>query len=198
MNRRLVPISLDTFPEALHPLLRDTPVYDSSCSKEASVWFLDREDGLYLKTAPAGHLAQEAAMTRFFHKKGLAPEVLDYFTDTRDWLLTRRLPGEDCTFPGYLEQPRRLCDTLAHQLRSLHDMPFSGCPATDRTGDYLRLVTESRKRKFYNGGLFPAQDWGFSSSDEAWQVVTRSAHLLQKDTLIHGDYCLPNIMLDNW
>ena len=23
-------------------------------------------------------------------------------------------------------------------------------------------------------------------------------HLLKTDTLIHGDYCLPNVMLDNW
>ena len=30
------------------------------------------------------------------------------------------------------------------------------------------------------------------------QVIDKYQHLLKDDTLIHGDYCLPNIILNNW
>ena len=29
-------------------------------------------------------------------------------------------------------------------------------------------------------------------------VVEKKGHLFQNDTLLHGDYCLPNIMLEDW
>ena len=28
--------------------------------------------------------------------------------------------------------------------------------------------------------------------------MKKYGHLLKTDTLLHGDYCLPNIILDNW
>ena len=34
--------------------------------------------------------------------------------------------------------------------------------------------------------------------EKAHQTVCKNAHLLQTDTLLHGDYCLPNILLDDW
>ena len=29
-------------------------------------------------------------------------------------------------------------------------------------------------------------------------MVEKYSHLLKTDTLLHGDYCLPNILLNNW
>ena len=37
-----------------------------------------------------------------------------------------------------------------------------------------------------------------ASADEAWAVVEQHRHLFKNDTLLHGDYCLPNVMLDDW
>jgi kanamycin kinase len=34
--------------------------------------------------------------------------------------------------------------------------------------------------------------------EKAYQTVRENAHLLQSDTLLHGDYCLPNILLSDW
>lgn len=30
------------------------------------------------------------------------------------------------------------------------------------------------------------------------QMIDKNKHLLKNDTLLHGDYCLPNIILDDW
>lgn len=197
MKRQLISVKQDLFPTVFHPLLTNVQVYDSSCSPNARVWFIDKECGFYLKTAPKGALQKEAVMTRFFHSKQLAAEVLAYESLEQDWLLTTRVPGEDCLSPPYLEDPKRLCDTLAHLLRELHSTDFSGCPVPDRTADYCATAERNYRRGAYDLSLFP-DNWGYASPEEAWAVAEANLHLLRSDTLLHGDYCLPNIMLDNW
>ena len=49
----------------------------------------------------------------------------------------------------------------------------------------------------YEADLFP-DNWGYRTPEEAWADVQTFAPALKADTLIHGDYCLPNIMLDTW
>ena len=46
----------------------------------------------------------------------------------------------------------------------------------------------------YDGSLFP-DNWGYSSAQQAYEKICEVAPLLQADTLLHGDYCLPNIIL---
>ncbi len=197
MNR--IPITPDyaRFPARYHSLLSCGRVYDSSCSPEARVWFLDTQDGLYLKSAPAGTLKIEAEMARFFHSKGLSCRVIDYFTDDRDWLLTARIPGEDCTHRMYLDDPKRLCETTAQLLRQLHSTPVDGCPIPNRTDTYLATARKNHEKGLYDTSLFP-DNWGYATAEEAWSVVEKYSHLLKTDTLLHGDYCLPNILLNNW
>ncbi len=185
------------FPAEFHPLLVKYPVYDSSCSPQAQVWFLDGEGGMYLKTAPKGSLKTEGEMTRFFHSKGLSAEVLDYRSDEKDWLLTRAVPGEDCTDKTYLSDPKRLCDTLSSLLRQLHDTGGSDCPVTDRCGIYLAESGQGHALGLYEEDLFPP-DWGFASGEEAWVEIQRHGTCLQSNVLLHGDYCLPNILLKEW
>lgn len=195
MKRQLITPELDTFPPVFRPLLQGV-VYDSSCSPTARVYYLDTNGGLFLKKSPKGSLAKEAALTRYFHSKGLGTEVLAYESLGEDWLLTRRVPGEDCIDPMYLEDPRRLCDTTAQLLRMLHDMSTDGCPI-DRTADYIATARKNYLESRYDLALFP-DNWGYDTPENAWKVVEENAKYLKTDTLLHGDYCLPNIILDNW
>ena len=195
MERRKIDVNKADFPALFYPLLGGY-VYDSSCSRAAKVWFLDADGGYYLKRTEKGALAKEAAMTRFFHEKGLAAEVLAYESLENDWMLTRRVPGEDCTHAMYLDDPKRLCDTTAELLRRLHEESTAGCPV-HRTADYLETARKNYEAKAYDMALFP-DNWGYASPEEAWHVVEECGKDLQSDVLLHGDYCLPNIMLDNW
>lgn len=197
MKRTRISPDLQGFPSEFHPLLERSAVFDSSCSQAARVFLLESGGGFYLKSAPAGTLETEAVMTRYFHGKGLGAEVLCYLSEERDWLLTRRIPGEDCVFPKYLENPKRLCDTLAPLLRRLHDTDFTGCPVPDRCKIYRATAERNHLAGRYDLGLFPGS-WGFSSPEEAWQEVQKNGKYLKADTLLHGDYCLPNILLDDW
>ena len=172
-------------------------IYDSSCSPEARVWLIDRDGGYYLKKNRAGELSREATMTDYFHKKGMGAEVLCYRTDSHDWLLTAAVPGEDCTHRLYRDDPKRLCDTIATRLRALHEVDFSDCPVTDRTGEFLRLAEDNRRTGNFDTSHFP-DSFGYRSAEEAYAVLSAGRDALRRDVLIHGDYCLPNIMLDRW
>lgn len=197
MLRKPLNMNQTDLPQAFHTFLDGAAVYDSSCSAGARVYFLDKGPGFYLKTAPKGTLQKEAEMTAFFHSKALGPEVLAFESLDADWLLTRRVPGEDCTWQPYMDDPTRLCDTTAELLRILHETDHSGCPIPDRTHDYLASAKRNYHAKAYNTALFP-DNWGYATAEEAWQVVEETGAYLRSDTLLHGDYCLPNIMLDNW
>lgn len=197
MERRPVSLNREEIPAEFHTYLQGAIVFDSSCSPAARVYFLDKGPGFYLKTAPKGTLQKEAAMTAFFHSKALGPEVLAYESLDADWLLTVRVPGEDCTWLPYLDDPVRLCDTTAELLRALHETPLSGCPVPDRTADYLATARKNYQTGAYDTQLFP-DNWGYATPEEAWRLVEETGKYLRSDTLLHGDYCLPNIMLDNW
>ncbi|MBQ8431352.1 MAG: aminoglycoside 3'-phosphotransferase [Clostridia bacterium] len=197
MKRTLITPTLSEYPASFHPLMEGAPVYDSSCSPEARVIFIDREGGYYLKSAPKGTLEREAQLDRYFHGKGLGAEVLEYLSGEKDWLLTARVEGEDCTHATYLEDPKRLCDLLAERLRALHELDPSDCPVRDRMETYLATAERNYREGNYDSSLFP-DNWGYASAQEAWDVVAKNGHLFQNDTLLHGDYCLPNIMLKDW
>lgn len=197
MKRTLIHPELSQFPECFHPLLESYPVYDSSCSPDARVWFVDSAGGFYLKSAPFGTLNAERDMTRFFHSKGLGAEVLAYHQEETDWLLTRAVAGEDCLNGEYLSDPKRLCDTTATLLRQLHETDFAGCPVMNRCDAYREHARRGYQENRYDPELLPGH-WGFSSAEEAWAEVQTGERYLKNDTLLHGDYCLPNIMLEHW
>lgn len=197
MKKIPIPRLPSEIPDTWRVRLCTVPVFDTSCSPEARVYFADTDGGIYLKSAPAGALAAEAKMTEYFHGKGLAPAVLDYRTGDLDLLVTRAARGEDATHPDCLGDPRRLADTLGESLRALHETDTAGCPVPRRMEGYLALAEENYRAGNFDLSLFP-EGIGFSSADEAYAALQAGRDALQNDTLIHGDYCLPNIMLENF
>lgn len=196
MKRTPIELPAEQFPACFHGLLEGAKLFDSSCSRAAKVYFIDRDGGYYLKSAGAGSLRKEAELTRYFHGKGMAAQVLAYESAEQDWLLTEKVAGEDCTFRQYMDDPVRLCDTTAQLLRLLHSQDASDCPI-DRTADYISAARRNYEANAYDASLFP-DNWGYASAEEAFRVVEENGKYLRSDTLLHGDYCLPNIMLDNW
>ena len=97
----------------------------------------------------------------------------------------------------YLSDPKRLCDTIAERLRALHETDCSDCPVTDRNASYLALAERNYYSGSYDSSHFP-DSFGYASAEEAWRVLQAGKSSLNGRVLLHGDYCLPNIMLDNW
>jgi len=199
----LIPLTCDLslYPAELHSFFLGANLYDSSCSPQAKVIFIDKDGGYFLKycradfqSANSKKLHDEVELTKYFHTKGLAPEVLTYITNEcdHDWLLTQKIQGDDCTTPKYLDHPKRLCDTIAEQLVLLHKMDFSNCPIQNHTERCLKSAGLKKQTNNFD------QSFGYASPEEAWAVIEKYQHLLIIDTLLHGDYCLPNIILNDW
>lgn len=184
-------------PEDIRHFLSGANIYDSSCSPEARVYFIEKGNGYYLKCSDSGKLQKEAVMTEFFFSKGLGAEVLNYISNDFDWLLTTAVIGNDCVYEEYLANPKRLCDTIAYELRKLHETDYSGCPVMDRTAEYLALAENNFRIGNYDKSHFP-DSFGYRSAQEAYDILTAGKQALQSKVLLHGDYCLPNIILHNW
>jgi kanamycin kinase len=197
MKRTLINPDINSYPDDIRSFLQGADIYDSSCSPEARVIFIDKDGGYFLKSSPKGTLKKEADMTSFFHSKGLSTEVVLYRSDESDWLLTKKLIGEDCTHSAYLDDPHRLCDTLAELLRKLHEINTQNCPVADRMSDYFALAEKNYAKGQIDLSYYE-QDYGSITADGAWNIVNEGKDLLCGKALLHGDYCLPNVILDNW
>ena len=184
-------------PIAISKILKDARVFDSSCSPEARVYFIDKNEGYYLKSAAKGSLLREAEMGDYFHKKGLAPRVLSYVSEDKDFLLTARAEGEDATHADFLADPKRLASVMGEALRALHEMRAEDCPVQDRMGEYLALADRNFSEGKFDLSLFGDRIL-FESAEEAYKALCEGRRLLRNEVLLHGDYCLPNIMLKDF
>lgn len=198
MNRSPIEPDIEAYPEAVADYMKDSALYDSSCSPQARVVFIDKDNGFFLKTADEGTLKAEALMTAYLHSLGLSAEVLYYGSSKgKDYLLSRRIEGEDCTHVDYLSEPGRLCDTTAALLRELHEREGKDCPVQDKIPLYIKNVKRGFDMGHYEPDLFKGI-WEFDSFEQAKQEAEKGFSLLKKEVLLHGDYCLPNIILKDW
>lgn len=197
MKKTLLNQIPDEMPQEIRRFALGANIYDSSCSQEARVYFIDKGNGYYLKRSGSGSLEKEAVMTEYFYTKGLGAEVLNYISDASDWLLTTAVTGHDCVHEEYLMNPKRLCDTIAYELRKLHETDCTDCPVADRTAKYLAEAEENYRTGNYDQSQFP-DSFGYRSAKEAYDILTAEKDALQSKVLLHGDYCLPNIILNDW
>ena len=181
-------------PEELLKFIDGADLYDSSCSPEARVYFIDKDDGYYLKIAAAGSLAREAMMNGYFHSLGLGVRVVSYLSGERDYMLTERAVGEDLTHESHLSDPVWLATEMGRLLRRLHETPAGGCPIL-RMPEYLVTVEENYKKGVFDPSFLPKEDKAVTA-EEAYAYVMNNAARLRSDTLIHGDFCLPNVIFE--
>ena len=198
MKRTPAQVNIYDYPEALTEYLRGAAIFDSSCSKEAKVLYIEKNRGCFLKEANEGSLKTESLMTEYMYSLGLSSELLYYGShDGKDYLLTRKIPGEDCTDSRYLSDPKKLCVATAELLRKLHETDGKDCPVRDKILRYAGSVRKGFDGCSYEPDLFSGI-WEFGSFEEARRAAEEGLKYLKGDTLLHGDYCLPNILLDDW
>lgn len=183
------------FPPEVLAFIGDAKLTDTSGHSGDKTYFVDRMPPAYLKISPKGKFARAATMQRYWASKGLSADVLLYLSDDRDYIAVAPVPGKDGLAPEHLAEPETLSRVFGASLRKLHDTPFADCPV-----DLLsQLLNEAKTRAFQQWHMDDLRPFiGEASAETAREEVAAHAHLLKRDALVHGDYCLPNIMLQNW
>lgn len=189
MKKTKMNLNADDFPKEIQRLLKDANVYDSSYSSDALVYYIDT--GYYIKIDSVHSLAAEAELSKLFYSRGFGVEVIDYISTDKDYLVTRSAIGNDLTH--YLHNPQKLCEILSASLRELHTQSILSVPVSSRYQRYMESANGDFSGGYYDESVLMDR-FKIHSKEEAWTIMQAGKKLLNADTLIHGDACLPNII----
>lgn len=193
MEKHLIKPDLAGFPPKILSFFENTAVYDSSSSERARVYYCDR--GYFVKVAPKAALQKEANMSELFYEHGLGVEVLEYHSADRDYLVTAAARGQDLLH--YLHAPEKLCEVLADCLRELHSKAVNNVPLSAAYTHYMEAAAASPEDGY--GHKWVLMDrYPIASTAEARSIMQEYKDQLKPNTLIHGDACLPNVILKDW
>lgn len=180
-------------PPELEELFARSTVEDRTFSQTAKTFQLtNREGSVFVKLASAKLLDRERRMSEFLHGHGLAPAVVAYgVAEEGAYLVTKALDGKDGIAAEYLAEPRRLAVVFGESLRRLHALSADGCPVRDRDDELRRLAETNLAAKDYDANYIP----------EPLEDAAARFHAERPSddqVVLHGDYCLPNILLDGF
>ncbi len=183
-------------PEEVRRLIDGVPLRENHGCSGAQTFYFPRDGGMYLKTAPSGSLERAWRMQAYFAEHGLSSPVVLYVSGAQDWMVTAALPGEDGTSPRCLADPERLCTVFGAALRQLHETDAADCPVRDRMEELSAMASASSFSQAHLDRI--ARYIGAANAAHAPAEIAAGRGCLENHTLIHGDACLPNILLRDW
>jgi kanamycin kinase len=172
----------------------------------ATTWRLESPAPLdprvrFLKVVRAGHhptALDESARTQWASLFLPVPIVLDAGAgDDVDWLLTDALVGTDATRHALLGDPARIVAILARGLADFHDRaPVAQCPFDFRV-DTAIAHAHDRVREGIAKPTDLHPEFAHLTLDGALAELRRLRPSAEDLVVCHGDYCFPNILLDD-
>ena len=184
MNTKISHFSPLDFPEQLRTYIEGATLSDSSSHSGARVLYLD--SGYYLKIDQKGRLEREARIASLFEQEGIGTPVIHCLSTDKEAI------GHDTL--AFLDQPDKICRTMAEALKKLHSLNPKNFPSDNHLQAYKeRALKNYEKGEFYDKVLLP--QFQINSREEAFQLIQEHGHLLKTDAFIHGDACLPNFIL---
>lgn len=158
------------------------------------------QNTFYLKTAPRApfnSLLPEKFKLEWLKNKLPVPEVLTFAeNENTEFLLLSEITGKDVSDEVFKGNERETIRQLANGLKTIHNLPLEDCPFDAR----LNYKVESARKRLKNG-LVDESDFdeirqGRTCEDLFQELLETKP---EKEDLIftHGDYCLPNVILEN-
>jgi kanamycin kinase len=170
----------------------------------STTWRLERPapDGRvrFLKIKRAGHYPtalDESARTQWASLYLPVPIVLDAgAAEDIEWLLTDALSGIDATRHPLLADPEAIVTLLARGLADFHaQAPIAPCPF-----DFRAAVAITHARERVRTGIATTSDlhpeYAHLTLEAALFELARLRPTSEDLVVCHGDYCFPNVLLD--
>jgi kanamycin kinase len=171
---------------------------------DATTWRLEQRLGgaRFLKVGRTNRWPNgldECARMRWARPFLPVPDVLDCGSDgTVDWLLTFGLEGTDATQHPLRAQPRELVTALGRALAAFHDAaPVERCPFDFTAEAAIAHVRHRAERGLIDARRHLHPEHRHLGVDAAIAQLEALAPAEEDLVVCHGDYCLPNVMLDD-
>jgi aminoglycoside 3'-phosphotransferase II len=166
-----------------------------------AVFRLETNNGAYYLKMGDAHLAaslaHEKARLEWLRGKLPVPKVRYFGQDANGqaYLLLSEMPGKMACDEYFAHDLPRLAQSLVRGLRLLHNLDITNCPFDERLAIQLE-----RARSHVEAGLVDADDFDDERMGKTAQEVLGELLALPRppETLVftHGDFCLPNVLLN--
>lgn len=158
------------------------------------------KENLYLKTSvrlPGFSLLQERQKLEWLENRLPVPRVLLFAEDEKmDYLLLSEIAGKPASDDSLKNDVPHIIRQLATGLKMIHELSIEACPFDTRTDQIIELVLERMQKGLVDTSDFDDERLGKSVEDLAHELFeTRPAG--EDLVFTHGDYCIPNIILDD-
>ena len=155
----------------------------------------------FLKVASRGvqpSLSAEAARLAWAKDHLPVPRVVECDSGLHtEWLVVEGVPGRDAMDASWSEDPHFVVRALARGLREFHAAPIASCPFNFSLDEALGHA----HRRLAAGEIDPGRDFHPEfkrmSAAEALDVLECTRPEGEDLVVCHGDYCLPNVILDS-
>lgn len=187
-------------PDAIQPFLSAGSVTEihigCSATRVYRIQELDRT--VYLKTHPLSphfSFAHEVSVLLWLMGKLPVPAVCAYATDAMyEYLVLSEVPGENGVDAMERLESDRLVALLAGGLRQIHALDIAQCPFDERITAKLRRAHYRVQHALVDEDDFDDERLGMTGK-EVYEALQRNMPPENDVVFTHGDYCLPNILL---
>ncbi|MEQ4205108.1 APH(3') family aminoglycoside O-phosphotransferase [Actinopolymorpha sp. B9G3] len=158
------------------------------------------------------HLGVEAERIRWLSSTGIpGPELVAAGTETClstspttspeavevGWLVMTSVPGREASAPWPVHQRVSVIDALADALRALHALPLEGCPFDRRLDVRLGQERAAVEAGVVDEASAAMEPWRWAQDRGALLAELLRTRPADEDLVVcHGDYCVPNVLLD--
>jgi aminoglycoside phosphotransferase len=190
---------LDDMPDDLRTRIKNSTWEQITIGESgAQTFLLTRPDQsrCFLKIAEYQTLQPEKERIEWLQGRLPVPQVLHFAQDeTRDYLLLSEVSGLDTSQKFFEDKMPQVVRLLAQGLKMLHSLNIAGCPF-DQT-----LVTKlEAARQNMEAGLVDEEDFDEErqarTARDLFHELLATRPTTEDLVFTHGDYCLPNIIID--
>lgn len=169
------------------------------CSEQTVYRLTRQQHCVFLKVADANSraaLEAEVARMRWLQPYLPVPQILAFEQDEGGaYLLMSAIAGKVASDSAFAKRVPQMVAGLAEALRQFHAVPIAGCPFDHRRARQIAAAQQQVQMGQVDEHDFEAQ-WLGRSADSLFAELVATQPQEENLVLTHGDFCLPNVLLD--
>ncbi|MBY9001795.1 MAG: aminoglycoside 3'-phosphotransferase [Candidatus Heimdallarchaeota archaeon] len=160
----------------------------------------DKKPNLFLKINNFSNdlfFNHEYEMLKWLKDKISVPDIIYQSKNVNsEFLLLTEIPG-NVSYKVYSKSDIETnLKILAKGLQSFHSLPIEGCPNSVNTDEMIQHAEQRLEQGLINSKNFDVR-WKHKTPYELFDDVKRLEPKRIDIVVTHGDYCLPNVIIDN-